>query len=113
GTTPVPSPPRDFRDFLRTGIQLFNPGLSTFAFVTDRFLGALNALAVDNKLNVLSNPSIMTAENKKAVINVSRSVPILTTQQVPVGATTTGTVNNTAIVGTQTVEYRDAGVVLT
>jgi general secretion pathway protein D len=106
----VPAPARDF---LRTGLQLFNPGLTTFAFVTDRFLGALNALALDNKLNVLSNPSVMTAENKKAVINVSRSVPILTTQQVPVGSTTVGNVNNTAIVGTQTVEYRDAGVVLT
>ncbi len=113
GRQVVPAPPNDF---LRNGLALFNPGLTVFAFAADRFLAALNALAVDNKLNVLSNPSIMTAENKKAVINVSRSVPILTSQQIPVGGTTTitpGPVASTGIVGTQTVEYRDAGVVLT
>src|SRR5262245_19688862 len=54
------------------------PGLNLFTFAADKFLAALNALAVENKVNVLSNPSIMTTENKKAVINVSRSVPILT-----------------------------------
>ena len=54
----------------------------------------------------------MTAENKKAVINVSRSVPILTSQQVPIGATPSSGVNQ-SIVGTQTVEYKDAGIILT
>jgi general secretion pathway protein D len=55
-------------------------GLSLFAFATDRFLAALNALATQNLVNVLSNPSVMTTENKKAVINVSQSVPIVTSQ---------------------------------
>jgi len=89
------------------------PGLNFFTFAADKFLAALNALAVENKVNVLSNPSIMTTENKKAVINVSRSVPILTGQQVPIGGTTTGPDNSQSIVGTQTVEYRDAGIILT
>lgn len=83
-------------------------GLSLFAFATDRFLAALNALATQNLVNVLSNPSVMTTENKKAVINVSQSVPIVTSQQVPVA---TGGITGNSI--TQTVEYRDAGVVLT
>jgi general secretion pathway protein D len=83
-------------------------GLSMFAFATDRFLAALNALATHNLVNVLSNPAVMTTENKKAVINVSQSVPIVTSQQVPVA---TGGITGNAI--TQTVEYRDAGVVLT
>ena len=83
-------------------------GLSMFAFATDRFLAALNALATHNLVNVLSNPSVMTTENKKAVINVSTSVPIVTSQQVPVA---TGGITGNAI--TQTVEYRDAGVILT
>jgi general secretion pathway protein D len=83
-------------------------GLSLFAFATDRFLAALNALATENRVNVLSNPAIMTTENKKAVINVSTSVPIVTSQQVPVA---TGGITGNSI--TQTVEYRDAGVVLT
>jgi general secretion pathway protein D len=83
-------------------------GLNIFTFAADRFLAALNALASENKVNVLSSPSIMTTENKKAVINVSTSVPIVTAQQVPVA---TGGITGNAI--TQTVEYKDAGVILT
>ena len=83
-------------------------GFSAFTFAADKFLAALNALASENKVNVLSNPSIMTAENKKAVINVSTSVPIVTSQQVPVA---TGGITGNAI--TQTVEYKDAGIILT
>ena len=61
-------------------------GFNVFTFAADKFLAALNALASENRVNVLSNPSIMTAENRKAVINVSTSVPIVTSQQVPVAA---------------------------
>jgi general secretion pathway protein D len=61
---------------------------------------------------------VLTSENKKAVINVSTSVPIVTSQQVPIGGTVTGTTGTTtsataAVVGTQSVQYIDAGVVLT
>lgn len=83
-------------------------GFNVFTFAADKFLAALNALATENRVNVLSNPSIMTAENRKAVINVSTSVPIVTSQQVPVA---TGGITGNAI--TQTVEYRDAGIILT
>jgi general secretion pathway protein D len=83
-------------------------GFNFFTFAADKFLAALNALASLNRVNVLSNPSIMTAENRKAVINVSTSVPIVTSQQVPVA---TGGITGNAI--TQTVEYRDAGIILT
>ena len=83
-------------------------GFSAFTFAADKFLAALNALASENKVNILSNPSIMTAENKKAIINVSTSVPIVTSQQVPVA---TGGITGNAI--TQTVEYKDAGIILT
>ena len=94
------------------GITGLAPGLNFFTFAAGEFMAAINALATENKVNVLSSPSIMTAENKKAVINVSRSVPILTSQQVPIGATpSTGTTSS--IVGTQTVEYKDAGIILT
>jgi general secretion pathway protein D len=83
-------------------------GFNLFTFAADKFLAALNALASENKVNVLSNPSIMTAENRKAVINVSTSVPIVTSQQVPVAA---GGFTGNSI--TQTVEYKDAGIILT
>src|SRR5439155_13050299 len=67
--------------------------------------------AAEDLLNVLSSPSIMTSENKKAVINVSTSIPIVTSQQVPIGGAVAGA--GPSIVGTQAVEYRDAGVILT
>jgi general secretion pathway protein D len=90
------------------------PGFTAFTFATDRFFAILNALADESRINVLSNPHVLTAENKKAVINVSESVPIITSQQTPLGGTTTTGQNQTIVTtGTQTVEYRDAGVVLT
>jgi general secretion pathway protein D len=96
-------------------IGLPGPGLTAVAFSADQFLGLLNALASQNLVNVLSNPHVMTSENKKAIINVSDSIPIVTSQQVPIGAGAVPSSANTttAVVGTQTVEYRDAGVILT
>ncbi len=89
-------------------------GLTGLAFSSGEFFAMLNTLAQDNRVNVLSSPSVMTTENKKAVINVSDSIPIVTSQQVPIGGTTTQTAQNTtSVVGTQSVEYRDAGVILT
>src|SRR5262249_27792954 len=97
-------------------LTLPGSGLTAFAFATDQFMLLLNALASLDLVNVLSNPHVLTSENKKAVINVSDSVPSVTSQQVPIGGTaqaTTGTTSTQAIVGTQSVEYRDAGVILT
>ncbi|MBI2217619.1 MAG: type II secretion system secretin GspD [Candidatus Rokubacteria bacterium] len=89
-------------------------GFTAFTFASDRFFALLNALASESRINVLSNPHVLTAENKKAVINVSESVPIITSQQAPVGGTTTPAQGQTIVTtGTQTVEYRDAGVILT
>src|SRR5262249_20844451 len=63
-------------------------GFSFFLFETDRFLGLLNLYANYGQLTVLSSPTIMTSENKKAIINVSNSVPIVTQQVVtPVSPT--------------------------
>src|SRR5262249_10980858 len=68
---------------------------------------------------IVSNPHVLTSENKKAIINVSTSVPIVTSQttgQVAAATTTptTTTTNTTTTAGlNQTVEYRDAGVILT
>jgi general secretion pathway protein D len=58
----------------------------------------------------------MTSENKKAVINVSNSVPIVTQQQVSTSTATGQTVQQQQVpsqVLTQSVEYRDAGIILT
>ena len=102
GTTPINPGP----GLLSTG-ALVAPGFNMFVAASE-FIAALNALASENRVNVLSSPSIMTSENKKAVINVSQSVPIVTSQQVPVSAG-----GNTGNSITQAVEYKDAGIILT
>jgi len=93
-------------------------GLTGFTFATDKFFAMLNAFASDNRVNVISNPHVMTSENKKAIINVSQSVPIITGQQTSTVSTpgqTGGTTSTSITTGgvNQTVEYRDAGVILT
>jgi general secretion pathway protein D len=93
-------------------------GLSFLLFETDRFLGMLNLYANYGQLTVLSSPTIMTSENKKAVINVSNSVPIVTQQQVSASTGVGQTVPQQqqqvpSQVLTQSVEYRDAGIILT
>jgi general secretion pathway protein D len=93
-------------------------GFSLLLFETDRFLGLLNLYASYGQLTVLSSPTIMTSENKKAVINVSNSVPIVTQQVVtPVtptaGQPTPATPSVVSGTFTQSVEYRDAGIILT
>jgi len=88
-------------------------GLTAFTFQTGKFFAMLNTLAAQNRVNIVSNPHILTSENKKAVINVSESVPIVTSQQLPIGGAVPTGGTTTAVVGTQSVEYRDAGVVLT
>jgi general secretion pathway protein D len=89
-------------------------GFTFFVFETDRFLGLLNLYAAYGQLNVLSSPTILTSENKKAVINVSNSVPIVTQQVVSqTGTTITQEQQAPTNVLTQAVEYRDAGIILT
>jgi general secretion pathway protein D len=100
----TPTPPG--LGLIQTG-ALLAPGFNMFVAASE-FIAALNALASEKRVNVLSSPSIMTSENKKAVINVSQSVPIVTSQQVPVSAG-----GNTGNSITQAVEYKDAGIILT
>jgi general secretion pathway protein D len=96
----------------------FGQGLTAFSFATDQFIAMLNALTSENKVNIVSSPHVLTSENKKAVINVSTSVPIITSQQtsaVSTPGTTAGTTSTSITTGgvNQSVEYRDAGVILT
>ena len=67
----------------------------------DRVLGAINALARESKVRVLSSPSILVLDNQTASIRVGDQQPIFTGQLTDTtGATTT------------TVQYKDTGVSL-
>ena len=110
-TTPLSGLPLDTASLSKLSTTL-GSGLTAFTFGGGavQFFTLVNALAAQNRVNVLSNPHVLTQENKKAIINVSDSIPIVTSQVAPLagvgGATAT-------TVGTQTIEYRDAGVILT
>jgi general secretion pathway protein D len=89
-------------DLGAAGLNQLTPGLSyALADATGTGIKAvLNMLATDNKVNVLSSPHIMVADNQTAKIQVGDSVPI----QGQVSTTTTGTISS--------VQYLDTGVIL-
>lgn len=70
---------------------------------TDRLTAALRSLANDGKVSILSSPSVISTNGKKSKIDVADQVPIVT-----------GTVTNPGVENfiTETVEYRDVGILL-
>ena len=79
-------------------------GFSTVLAAKDIQL-VLNALATDNKINVVSSPSLMVLNNQEAKINVTEEIPFRSSEFTPVDG---GTAN---IVGSIT--EKEAGVILT
>jgi general secretion pathway protein D len=82
-----------------------NKGFS-YRFGSDRLQAFLVAQASQNKLNILSCPQILAADNKEARIEVGEEVPIVTSEYVPL---TTQNVDQTS----RNIEYRNTGVILT
>ncbi len=78
-------------------------GLRYMVDKTDRLTAAFQSLANDGKVSILSAPSVIAANGKKSKIQVADSVPITTASIVA---------NSNPPVTTQTVEYRDVGVIL-
>ncbi len=70
---------------------------------TGRLTAAFRSLAKDGKASVLSSPSVIATNGKKARINVADQVPVVTS---------TLQSNTNPPVTTTTVEYRDVGVIL-
>lgn len=82
-------------------------GLTALLTETDAALVLLRTLAVTNQARMTARPRILAAEGKRAVLNVSDAIPIVTAPPslgLPADVVP-GLVN-------QVVEYRDAGVVL-
>jgi general secretion pathway protein D len=92
---------------LSTSLLNANAGSGGLQFAVgklDRWTAALSALASENKLNVLSRPTVLASDNKEARINVSTQVPVASAQYLfdsgPQGVTQTN------------IQYRDTGIIL-
>ena len=65
------------------------------------FAAVLQALQTNGAVNILSTPTILTSDNKEAMITVGQNVPLLTTSTVITGGATQ-----------QSVERKDVGITL-
>ncbi len=92
GQSPIPSA----ADVIGSGSYEVISGASTRAL--------LNVLATDARLNVVSSPTLMVLDNHTAEIRVGDQVPIQTSQT----TNTSSDLGNT----TNTIQYRDTGVLL-
>ncbi|WP_373499503.1 type II secretion system secretin GspD [Desulfococcus sp.] len=91
-----------------TGLLTATIGESGLAYtigLTEKWTQALNALATNGKVNILSAPTVLASDNKQAQINVSTSVPLATTQ-FQYSATDENPIFQT------TIQYRDTGIIL-
>lgn len=81
----------------------------TYANSARQILAAINALAVDNKGRILSNPKVMARNGETATISVGKDVPVLTGQQSTLsGSSPIGGGVSTGVL--QTIQYRNTGV---
>jgi general secretion pathway protein D len=79
-----------------------NPGGLAVTLLEGNITAKLQALAQQNKLDVLSRPYILTSDNQEADITVGSEVPFITSTEVD----TNGGVHNNA-------QYQDIGIILT
>jgi len=81
-------------------------GGATFSLVNGNIKAALNAMASSQKAQILSSPRIMARNGETATISVGQQVPILTSQQ------TTASITPGVAGVTQTIQYKDTGIIL-
>jgi general secretion pathway protein D len=63
-------------EIANTATSLFAPGASFFVQQKDRFIGLLQAFASDAKVKIVSNPILITSDNKEANISIADDIPI-------------------------------------
>jgi general secretion pathway protein D len=93
-------------DFSGVGTLLQGNPVNNFSYViekTGKLRAAFRSLAQDGKASVLSSPSVIATNGKKARINVADQIPVVNS---------TLQSNTNPPVTTTTVEYRDVGVIL-
>lgn len=88
------------------GLAALAPGFAyTIVDNADQVRVALNALAQESEINVLSSPSLMVLDNETAMINVGDEIPVPTRQSTSVIDPDAPTVNE--------IQFRQTGVTLT
>lgn len=92
-------------DFGRAGLATVQPGFSYLVERAGQVRAALNGLADDSRLKVLSSPSLMVLNNRTASILVGDEIPVPTRQVVSTISPEAPTVNE--------IEYRNTGILLT
>ena len=71
---------------------------------TDKWQAAINALAQENRVNILSTPSVLASDNKDATINIATEIPVASAQI---------QYDNDNTNKTQTdIQYRNTGIIL-
>lgn len=92
-------------DFGARGLGITAPGFSYVLERAGQVRAALNALAGDSRLKVLSSPSLMVLNNQTASILVGDEVPVPTRQVISNISPEAPTINE--------IEYRNTGILLT
>ncbi|MGB9499668.1 MAG: type II secretion system secretin GspD [Dissulfuribacterales bacterium] len=82
-----------------------NSGLNFTIGNSQRWTAAISALASENKVNILSSPSILASNSKPASIDISTEIPVASSQY-------QYTDNSDNLFETD-IEYRDTGIMLT
>jgi general secretion pathway protein D len=79
---------------------------------------AIKVAATDNRLKIISSPTLLASNNKEAKMQVGKSQPILTSTYAYGSSTTSGTPLSTSTTPATgllegTIEYKDIGIILT
>ena len=78
-------------------------GLTALIGLDDEIRVRFQALAIDNRVNILSSPHLLASDNREARIDVSNEIPIASSQSI---------ISSGNPLVTTTVQYRDTGVLL-
>lgn len=84
--------------------KMGNSGLNVTVGNPDRWTAVLSALATENKVNILSRPSVLASNSIPAKIDVSQEIPVASSQY-------EYTSGDNPMVSTD-IEYRDTGIML-
>jgi general secretion pathway protein D len=85
-----------------------NSGLVYTITQADRLTAALRALAQEGRVNVVSAPLLLSAENQESRINVGEEVPIVTDVTTSQNLTT----DEGTKITDRSIKYRDTGIIL-